>query len=765
MRPPRPRPHARARRWLLALIAIFALSPAACDKSETLARIESPIEAELAFETTKTVGGSGNHFVCSPRIVTSETLELTTGDRHVRLPDSPKAGRPALLISDESGQRLAYRLGDNPWRIVYVGKTKLLVGPDSLLVRAAEVDFKTVPALDRAASAIFRESPQQQSDLFAEFRTLGPAALASLLVATFDAPAAPNDLWEKAFHELPPPEKARVEQALRKATSARAPVPQLLRLTRVARIDTPALATTALQAADAAGKESNDHGTASAVLAQAALIDAKTASGYACNWLGDAHRLDARTAALLVLAADRATCDKLPPAVAGLDACARELRCGTEIRHDSPLCTADEAARRARAALDAIAKWDESKSASPESALASAALASAAPDERLRLANARRAYRAVQTGESCEVAEHAVEACRCDAAALAEAACKAADRKSWVENCNFTIDDAARSIRDIKSIRTARSTLIAAGSDVGCAVLLDGSIECWGEGAPSMLPEDERTPSPTFEKESSWVRSAERRRAKGIRKASSVAAGRGSACALVEGGEVHCFGQLGAEGGKAPRKILSGAVDIALGDSHACAVLSSGQIECWGHNDAGQLGATSRELRYSSQSLQVAGVTGAEQLGCALQHCCAKTRDRRLLCWGGHTNQPDAAFLTPEAVEGALDVQSFDVWSGGGCAVLKFGGIACWKRALHPRAVRSIESIESAAMIGALEKGVVVLADSKVTFHPLTGPASPFKLEQPVGAIAVSNSSVLPHAYALLDDGRIARLDLPYSAH
>jgi hypothetical protein len=765
MRPPQSRHHARARRWLLALVAVFALSPAACDKSERLARIESPIEAELAFETTKTVGGSGNHFVCSPRIITSESLELTTGDRHVRLPDSPNAGRPALLISDESGQRLAYRLGENPWRIVYVGKSKLLVAPDSLLVRAAEVDFKTVPALDRAAPAIFRESPKQQSDLLAEFRTLGPDALASLLVATLDAPAAPKDLWEKAFHELPPPEKAHVEQALRKSTTPRTPVPQLLRLTRVARIDTPALAATALNAADAAGKEGDEYGAASAVLAQAALIDAKAASGYACNWLGDPHRSDARTAALLVLAANRAACDKLPAAVAGLDACARELRCGTEIRHDSPLCTADEAAQRARAALDAIARWDESKRASAESALASAALASGTADQRLRLANARRAYRAVQTGESCEIAEHAVESCRCDTASLFEAACKAVDEKSWVENCNFTIDDAARAIRDIKSIRTARSTLIAAGSDIGCAVLLDGSVECWGESAPSMLPDDERTPSPTFGKESSWVRSAERRRAKGIRKASLVAAGRGSACALVEGGDVHCFGQLGAEGGKAPRKILSGAVDVALGDSHACAVLSSGQVECWGHNDAGQLGATTRELRYSSQSLQVAGVTGAQQLACALQHCCAKARDHRLLCWGGHANQPDAAFLTPEPVEGALEVQSFDVWSGGGCAVLKFGGIACWKRALHPRAVRSIESVESAAMIGALEKGALVLADTKVTFHPLMGPASPIKLEQPIGAIAVSNSSVLPHAYALADDGRIARLELPYSAH
>jgi len=203
-----PRHHARARRWLLALLGILLLSPAACDKSETLARIEAPIEAELAFETQKTVGGSGNHFVCSPRIITSESLEITAGDRRVRLPDSPHAGRPARLISDETGQRLAYRLGDNPWRIVYVGKTQLLVGPDSLLVRGADVDFAKVPALDRAAPAIFRETPMQASNLLAEFRTLGPDALARLLVATFDAPAAPGDLWEKAFHELPPPQKA-----------------------------------------------------------------------------------------------------------------------------------------------------------------------------------------------------------------------------------------------------------------------------------------------------------------------------------------------------------------------------------------------------------------------------------------------------------------------------------------------------------------------------------------------------------------------------
>ena len=67
-------------------------------------------------------------------------------------------------------------------------------------------------------------------------------------------------------------------------------------------------------------------------------------------------------------------------------------------------------------------------------------------------------------------------------------------------------------------------------------------------------------------------------------------------------------------------------------------------------------------------------------------------------------------------------------------------------------------------MLGALEKGVVVLANDKVTFHPLSGPPTALPLEQPIGAIAVSNSILLPHAYALADDGRIARIELPYSA-
>ena len=135
-------------------------------------------------------------------------------------------------------------------------------------------------------------------------------------------------------------------------------------------------------------------------------------------------------------------------------------------------------------------------------------------------------------------------------------------------------------------------------------------------------------------------------------------------------------------------------------------------------------------------------------------------------CWGGHDNQPDAKFLTAELVEGAVEVQAFDVWARGGCAVLKFGGIACWKQEQHPRATRSLESIEGAAIArGAGKRRGGAGRAARPCFTRVRARRLPMPLDQPIGGISVSNSSVLPQAYALADDGRIARLELPYSAH
>ncbi|HEU4407122.1 MAG TPA: hypothetical protein VFS43_17770 [Polyangiaceae bacterium] len=85
-----------------------------------------------------------------------------------------------------------------------------------------------------------------------------------------------------------------------------------------------------------------------------------------------------------------------------------------------------------------------------------------------------------------------------------------------------------------------------------------------------------------------------------------IAARYNHSCALVNGGQVLCwgdnvYGQLGdgtaidrltpvavlASPGGPP---LTGVQALALGYQHSCALLGGGEIRCWGLNNAGQLG-------------------------------------------------------------------------------------------------------------------------------------------------------------------------------
>ena len=79
-----------------------------------------------------------------------------------------------------------------------------------------------------------------------------------------------------------------------------------------------------------------------------------------------------------------------------------------------------------------------------------------------------------------------------------------------------------------------------------------------------------------------------------------VAAGENHTCALLNSGEVYCWGrndsgQLG-DGTTSERLTpvavseLSGVTAITAGYSHTCALLIGGEVRCWGYNGRGQLG-------------------------------------------------------------------------------------------------------------------------------------------------------------------------------
>ncbi|HYP77768.1 MAG TPA: hypothetical protein VER12_17475, partial [Polyangiaceae bacterium] len=106
------------------------------------------------------------------------------------------------------------------------------------------------------------------------------------------------------------------------------------------------------------------------------------------------------------------------------------------------------------------------------------------------------------------------------------------------------------------------------------------------------------------------------------RKAISISAGGGSTCALLDNGDLKCwgnhaYGQLGTgdtndlgdlpgEMGDALKPVPLGAkraIGVSVGAAHTCVILDGGSVECWGSNDYGQLGQNHRKEILSPKDL------------------------------------------------------------------------------------------------------------------------------------------------------------------
>lgn len=127
-----------------------------------------------------------------------------------------------------------------------------------------------------------------------------------------------------------------------------------------------------------------------------------------------------------------------------------------------------------------------------------------------------------------------------------------------------------------------------------CAVLEDGAVRCWGYNAAGQLGigsketiGDDELPTQDVPLE---------------KKALQVAAGSTFSCALLEGGDVRCWGaitgtsgnqNIGDDPGEYPTENVplgAPAKEVAAGGLHACAVLETGAVRCWGSGGYGALG-------------------------------------------------------------------------------------------------------------------------------------------------------------------------------
>src|SRR5580700_3923872 len=173
----------------------------------------------------------------------------------------------------------------------------------------------------------------------------------------------------------------------------------------------------------------------------------------------------------------------------------------------------------------------------------------------------------------------------------------------------------------------------------------------------------------------------------------AVSVGEESACALLSGGTVECWGYNGAPStALKPVEVsgLSGATAISVGQRSACALLSGGTVECWGNNAYGELG--NGTTTNSSTPVAVSGLTGATAISVGGLSACALLSGGTVECWGynqygelgdGTTTGPatcsgSACSVTPVAVSGLTGVTAASVGVLSACALLPGGTVECW---------------------------------------------------------------------------------------
>jgi alpha-tubulin suppressor-like RCC1 family protein len=227
---------------------------------------------------------------------------------------------------------------------------------------------------------------------------------------------------------------------------------------------------------------------------------------------------------------------------------------------------------------------------------------------------------------------------------------------------------------------------VAAGGAHTCALLLDGSVKCWGRSAEGQVDghSDQLTVATPV--------------SVGISAATQIDAGALHSCAVVPAG-VMCwgsgkYGQAGreqTESALAPDLVpnTQGAVEVACGVRHTCARLNTLEVMCWGEliDDSGAAYVT-------PIATLVSGLSGARSISAGAGHSCALSADFSAVCWGNNDSGQlgdgtTQASATPVTVLG-LESGAGQVAAGGGeldgrlvghsCAIDKSSQVACWGR-------------------------------------------------------------------------------------
>lgn len=193
-----------------------------------------------------------------------------------------------------------------------------------------------------------------------------------------------------------------------------------------------------------------------------------------------------------------------------------------------------------------------------------------------------------------------------------------------------------------------RATDVSLGNGHTCAIVLNGSVYCWGYNAYGQLGDNTTTNSPipilTHLPQG--------------RTAIAISLGNDHSCAILDNNSVYCWGyngnkQLGSS--MNPSRSLiplfaelptgSSVVELSMGTSFSCAVLANGSAYCWGYNNYNQVeGQTNSNLPNTvliPVHVELESIYRIVSLSIGSEHACAVLENGEITCWGRTSNNQD----------------------------------------------------------------------------------------------------------------------------
>jgi len=234
-----------------------------------------------------------------------------------------------------------------------------------------------------------------------------------------------------------------------------------------------------------------------------------------------------------------------------------------------------------------------------------------------------------------------------------------------------------------------------------CALTPDGKVYCWGD----LSSGEGGLGTQVYTKTISNAEPAKL----GTTTAKDISVGSKFSCALMTNGDVRCmgqnnFGQLGLgntqkigdneqPGSVSPVALGAKAIQITTGQSHACALLENGNVKCWGANFSGELGYGHTNNIGDNEGLSSVGPVPldgpATYVSSGWNHTCAALANGKISCWGqgrlGQLGNGGTANIGDNEIPTSIPGIDFGIGAlklitgeGHSCALLIDGKVKCW---------------------------------------------------------------------------------------